>query len=140
MGAQFRSRFVFKLLVGTVLPNKSLMWFYNRLCGSYHGKGSMNGVGGTVKNVVFRKVNSGQVVINFPQEFSQAVKSFVPSINAFYLPESESNAVYQAKRHQCAKKIKDSLKLRKLERKGNANGNLYINFFKIEDDGEPIHV
>ena len=50
------SRFVFKLLAGTVLPNKSLMWFYND---RHHEKAPINGVGGTVKNVVFRKVKAG---------------------------------------------------------------------------------
>ena len=51
MGAKFRSRSVFKLLASTVLPNKSLTWSYNE---RHHGKGPMDGVGGTVKNVVFR--------------------------------------------------------------------------------------
>ena len=42
MGVQFRSHFVFKLLAGTILPNKWLMWFYNK---QQHGKGPMDGVG-----------------------------------------------------------------------------------------------
>ena len=29
MSAQFRSRFIFRLLAGTVMPEKSLSWFYN---------------------------------------------------------------------------------------------------------------
>ena len=57
MGARFRFLFVFKLLAGTVLPNKSLMSFYNE---DHHEKGPMDGVGGTVKNVVFMKVMSGK--------------------------------------------------------------------------------
>ena len=77
MGAQFRSCSVIKLLPGSVLPNKLLLWFYNEC---HHGKIPMDGVGGTVKNVVFRKVKSDQVVINSPQELSEAAKSFVPSI------------------------------------------------------------
>ena len=51
MGADFRPRSVFKLLASTVLPNKSLTWCYNE---RHHGKGPMDGVGETVKNVVFR--------------------------------------------------------------------------------------
>ena len=125
MGAQFRSCFVFKLLVGIVLPINSLMWFYNEC---HHGKGPMDGVGGTVKNVVFKKVKSGQVVINSPQDFSEAVKSFVSSTNIVYLPESES--IIEPKNTECTKKIKDTLKLHKLERKVNANGNIYIIFFQ----------
>ena len=60
MGAQLKSWFVFQILAGTILPNKSLMWLYNE---RHHGKDPMDGVGGTVKNVIFRKVKSGQVVI-----------------------------------------------------------------------------
>ena len=102
MVARFRSHFVFKLLAGTVFPNKSLMWFYNE---RHHGKGPMD----------------GQMVINSPQEFSEAVKSFLPSINAVYLPESES--IIEPKDIECAKKIKNTMKVHKLERKVNANGN-----------------
>ena len=71
IGDQFRCCFVFTLLAGTLLLNKSLMWFYNDC---HHGKGPMDGVGRTMKNIVFRKVKSGQVVINSPQEFSEVVK------------------------------------------------------------------
>ena len=56
MSEQFRSRFVFRLLAGTAMPEKSLSWFYNE---RHHGKGPMDGVGGTVKNVIFRKIKSG---------------------------------------------------------------------------------
>ena len=52
MGAQFRSRFVFQILAGTILPNKSFMWLYNE---RLHGKGPMNGVGGTVKMWYFER-------------------------------------------------------------------------------------
>ena len=38
MGAQFRSRFVFKLLAGTVLSSKSLMWFHDEC---HHGIGPL---------------------------------------------------------------------------------------------------
>ena len=48
--SQFRSRFIFKLL-----PNYhrdlQLEYNYNE---AHHGKGPMDGTGGTIKNVVFR--------------------------------------------------------------------------------------
>ena len=87
MGTQFRSCFVFEILASTILLNKSLMWLYNE---RHYGKGPMDGVRGTVKNVVFRKAKSGQVVIFLPQEFSEAVKTFAPAILAVYLSESEN--------------------------------------------------
>lgn len=60
MGAQFRSHFVLKLLAGTVLPDKSLLWFFNK---RHHGKGLMDAIGVTVQNVTLRKVKSGQVAV-----------------------------------------------------------------------------
>ena len=83
-------------------------------------------------------MKSGQVVINSPQEISEAIKSFAPSINDVYQPESES--IIESKDKECAEKIKNALNLHKLERKVNANGKLYISFFKIADNGEPFHV
>ena len=62
MGAQFQSRFVFQLLE-TMFLNKSLCWFYNE---RHHGK-SPDGV---IKNVIFRKVKSVQIVVHAPKELS----------------------------------------------------------------------
>ena len=86
MGTQFRSRFIFQLLAGTMFLNKSLCWFYNE---GHHGKVPMDDVGGTIKNVIFRKVKSGQIVVHTPKEFSDAAMKFVPSIITVYLPASD---------------------------------------------------
>lgn len=52
-GAQFGSRFIFKLLATSIFSERSLTWLYNE---RHHGKGPMDVIGGTVKNVIFRKV------------------------------------------------------------------------------------
>jgi len=67
MGAQFRSRFVFKLL-STIHHAIDLEWHYNE---AHHGKGPMDGVGGTIKNLDFRAVKSGKVLVRDPEEFLQ---------------------------------------------------------------------
>ena len=46
MGTQFRSRFIFQLLAGTMFLNKSLCWFYNE---GHHGKVPMDDVGEIIK-------------------------------------------------------------------------------------------
>ena len=43
-----------------------------------------------VKNVIFRKIKSGQFVVYSPLEFSEAVTKFVSSIHAVWLPENEN--------------------------------------------------
>ena len=135
MGAQFWSRFLFQILACAIFQEKHLVWCCNEC---HHGKGPMDGVGGTVKNVIFRKVISGKVVIYSPQEFAEAVKKFVPAIHAVYLPKSEN--IVEPVGIESARKIKDTLKIHKFERKVDPNGNKYINFYKIADDEEPFHV
>ena len=135
MGAQFRSRFVFQILACAIFQEKYLVLCYNE---RHHGKGPMDGVCGTVENVIFRKVKSGKVVIYSPEEFAEDVKKFVPAIHAVYLPESEN--MIKPVGIESARKIKDTLKIHKFERKVDPNGNKYINFYKIADDEEPFHV
>ena len=97
VGAQFRFRFIFQLSAGTMFLNKSLCWFYNEW---HHGKGPMDGVGGIIKSVIFRKVNSGQIVVHTLKKFSDAAMKFLPSIITVYLPRSdeivESQSIHQA--------------------------------------------
>ena len=66
--------------------NKSLCWFYNE---GHHGKVQMDDVGRTIENILFRKVNSGQIVVHTPKEFSDAAMKFVSSFITVYLPKSD---------------------------------------------------
>ena len=124
-----------KLLASAVLPGKTLSWYYNE---RHHGKDPMDGIGGTVRNAIFRKVNSGQLVVYFPLEFSEAVTKFVPLIPSAYLPENEN--IVEPEDISNARKINQTLKIRKLERKCSQNDDTYINFFKIADDEDSFHV
>ena len=74
--AQFRSRFVFRLLTNRFFEGIKLTWFYNE---KSYGK-DPDGVGGTMKNIVFRKVKFGFLTRDSPSEFYQAVKNYVPVI------------------------------------------------------------
>ena len=60
-------------------------WHYNK---SHRGKDTMDGIGGIVKNVIFRKVKSGNVVIDSPK-FVDYASQLVPSITSLYLPVEE---------------------------------------------------
>ena len=78
--AQFRSRFVFKL-ISTYHLDLQISWHYNE---AHHGKGPMDGIGGTLKNVVFRQVMSGKIIINSAEEFCKAANQFCPSITTLF--------------------------------------------------------
>ena len=77
--------------------NKSLCWFYNE---GQRGKIPVDDEGETIKNVIFRKVKSGQIVVHKPKEFSDAAMKFLPSIMTLYLPKSneivEPKSIHQA--------------------------------------------
>ena len=64
--SQFRSRFVFALMTH-FNPDYTIQWCYNE---HHHGKGPTNGVGGTVKNVIFQHVKSKKCVINDAKDFA----------------------------------------------------------------------
>ena len=49
----------------------------------------MDDVGGTNKNVIYRKVKSGQIAVDTPKEFSHAAMKFVPSIITVSFPRSD---------------------------------------------------
>ena len=75
----------------------------------------MDGVGGTVKNIIFRKVKSGFVTIDSPFEFHQAILKFVPSIKRVYL--SDTNVLNEPENiEQKFKKIPETLKVHHMER------------------------
>ena len=65
-GAQFRSRFVFKFL-SSYRKDLIIEWNYNK---AYHGKGPMYGIGGTIKNVVYRKVKTGEKLLSIQRRSS----------------------------------------------------------------------
>ena len=125
IGAQFQSRFIFQLLAGTKFLNKSLCWFYND---GHHGKGPMDGVGGTIKNVIFRKFKSGQIVFHTSKEFSNVSMKFVPSIITVYWPRLdeivESESIHQAP------SIPETLSIHKFVRQINDRGDCSIEFLK----------
>ena len=100
MELQFRSRYIFKLLASN---------------------GTMDGIGEMVKNVILRKVKSGQLVVHFPLEFSEAVTKFVSSIHSVYLPENEN--IVKPEDISMVRKIDQTLKIHKLERKCSQNGD-----------------
>ena len=89
--AQFRSRYVF--MVPTMLkPELSLEWHYNE---AHYGKGPMDGVAGTVRNMVYRRVLAGDIVIDNPKQFANfahevcRVDSFFCRMNPLFMGQSK---------------------------------------------------
>ena len=82
---QFRSRYVFHLT--TLFPTRyNVVRYYNE---RHHGKGPMDGIGGCIKNAVYRAVMSTRVVVQTPLDFVNAARSLVRGVECIYMPVDE---------------------------------------------------
>ena len=91
------------------MESQSRSCFISKLLTS---KDAMDGIEGTVKNVIRRKVKFGQLVVHSPLEFSEAVTKFVPSIYSIYQPESDN--IVEPEDISMARKMDQLLKIHKL--------------------------
>ena len=82
--SQFRSRYVFSLLTH-IHPDITIEWHYNE---AHHGKDPMDGTGDTVKNLLYRRVLSGDAVISTPWEFAEFANQ-ITSVDCLFLDKSE---------------------------------------------------
>lgn len=132
--SQFRSRYVFKLL-STYRPDLSIEWHYNE---AHHGKGPMDGIGGTIKNVVFRQVKSGKTIINSAEDFCKAANQFCPSIATLF--QQSEVLLKEPVDIQKAPVIPSTLKIHKFKRlPATASGEVTIDFYFLSNSKEPCH-
>ena len=92
----------------------------------------MDSVGGTLKNVDFRKAKSGQTVVKTPEDFTKVAGKFVPSITTEYIPKEAE--ITEPKDIDNATLIQDTLQIHKLERYINQRNEISIKFFKTAAD------
>ena len=130
--AQFRSRYVFKLL-STYRLDLLIDWHYNE---AHHGKGPMDGIGRSIENVVFRHVKSERIIINSVKEFSEAANQFCPSITTLF---QRSDAILSESIDiEEAPIIPGTLKIHNLKRSNQtATREVKIDFFFLSNSKEP---
>ena len=130
--AQFRSRYVFTLLT-TMSRSVILNTHYNE---RHHGKGPMNGVGGTLKNIIFRDVMSEKCFIQNAEEFSNYANTVVNGITSVYLPQN--NVLTEPDDIEEAPKIPETLSIHKVVRGFNEDGICYFKFYYLSKDSGPF--
>ena len=81
----------------------------------------MDGIGGTVKNIIFKKVKSDQLLVHSPLEVSESVTKFVLSIHSIYLRVTEN--IVEPEDISMARKIDQAFKIDKLEIKCSQKGD-----------------
>ena len=121
MSSQFRSRFVFAFMTD-IQKDVDLIWHYNE---AHHGKGPMDGIGGTMNSKLFRCVLSNQIVINTPQEFAEYANS-ICDVECLYFPEEEM--LEEPDFVKDATPIPDTMKTHKVERNFSKHGVAYNKF------------
>ena len=112
-------------------PKMNLEWHYSE---THHGKGPMDGIGGAVKNVVFRKVLSGEGKISNPKEFAEYV-NHINEVHLLYLPTNEKPPEPEEVTNATA--IPNTLKTHGIVRGLSKHGIPCLKFFFLSNDKEP---
>ena len=81
--AQFKNKFCFFLLT-KIGHSLKLFW---QVFESHHGKGSVDGIWGSVKNMVYRKVLSKQVIITTSQHFATFANQIMSNVKVLYIDQ-----------------------------------------------------
>ena len=98
---------------------------------AHHGKDPMDGIGGNITNMVFKKVLSGTTVINTPKEFAEFANT-VSTISCLYLPNED---LLQEPDH-----VKDTTKTHKIVRSYTSKGVPCNKFYYLSNGEEPHFV
>ena len=100
-------------------------------------KGPMDGTGGAVKNLVYRRVLSGDAVINTHREFAEFANQ-ISSIDCLFLDKSQF--IQQPEEVPKATPIPSTLKVHKVRRARNGPHSFSNHFFKLSENLEPFRV
>ena len=129
--AQFRSRYVFNLLI-YIQTEKQLIWQHNE---RHHGQGPMDGIGGTIKKLFFRMVKSGQIVINSSSEFASFADEICSTVDSLYPPENKVMVEPEEDKYDTA--IPDTLQIHKVNRQENEK-RFCNELFYLTSDNHPF--
>ena len=130
--AQFRSRFV-SFFLAQFYTDIIIEWNYTE---AHHGKGPMDGIGGTLKNKVFKEVKSGRLSIETPEKFANAADRLC-NIDSLYLPLE--NYLEEPSGIEGAREIKGILKIHRIIRKFNHQEVPYLDFYELSSDDDVFH-
>ena len=87
--SQFKNRFSLSLLNWPSQIHMGLEMMDWSFFATAHGKGPVDGVGGTVKRAVWRRVLQGQTVVNSAAEVAQVAEKACPNVKVIYVTSNE---------------------------------------------------
>ena len=97
----------------------------------------LGGIGATIKNVVFRQVKYGRVIINSFQEFSVAAIKFVPLVATLF--QKQKDLLCQPDDINQTPSIPATLQIHKFVRSTTVEGGTIIDFYFLSNGKEPCH-
>ena len=86
---QFKNKFILSLLATPEIFNKNKTLPIGIFFATAHGKGPIDGIGGTVKRAVWRRVLQQKVVAKDAEKFCVVAKETCPKINVLLLKAEE---------------------------------------------------
>ncbi|GFO14380.1 otu domain-containing protein 5 [Plakobranchus ocellatus] len=90
---QFKNCFNLSLLTNPKLLHDQIQSMDWSFFATAHGKGPIDGIGGTVKRAVWRRILQQRVIINSASEFAEIAKETCPNIKIFYISKEEIASV-----------------------------------------------
>jgi hypothetical protein len=111
-GSQFRSQFAFYMIT-RFSSDIHIEWNFFE---ANHGKGCVDGLGGTVKHAVWRRVVMNQVVIRSAKQFAEVADNCCPNINVSYVESAELDLGYHEECRSLAKPVQDTLRVHYVRR------------------------
>ena len=97
----------------------------------------MDGIGGTIKNLVFRDVKSEKVNIENAEHFATYVNRILNGITSVYMPLDD--VLNEPDDTGNAPKIVGTLEIHKIVRSFNEDGICKLQFFQTAVDEAPFH-
>ena len=88
-GSQFKNRFILSQVAQPSLLHANLRSLDWSFFATAHGKGPVDGVGGTVKRAVWRRILQEKVVVNSAHEFYQCAQQCCPNVCMQFVQSSE---------------------------------------------------
>ena len=98
----------------------------------------MDGIGGALKNAVYRDFKSGKAIINDAKEFAEHPDGIIKGISSLYM--SSDDAIVEQEEIKIAPKILETLKIHKFVRFIEKGKHPLFHFYYLASNGDPFHV
>lgn len=90
--SQFKNRYTLSNILKPQMVHDTIQHIDWSFFATAHGKGPIDGVGGTVKRAVWHRILQKRVVINSARDFAEVAKESCPNINIIYVESQDVSA------------------------------------------------